>query len=211
MNETPIISGENAVDSNGIKWRKIAPTCLKVCGLTLILTICCGVGYYFIQQSVKLDPGQITAIQKEIVDIDLPASLHPGIGINRPLSFAKLKMAFYNPTEATSLMLIGFLDNDEHDYEQSMNACHLHANEYWNQDFQVESSELKSIQINGTANDFRFIKGNIILPGGRMTPGQLIFGQFAAKNHRKGFIRYSIAESDYDEAAVIKMLESIRQ
>ncbi|MFO1005140.1 MAG: hypothetical protein U0929_04205 [Planctomycetaceae bacterium] len=211
MNETSVISSGNSSDSKGICQKKPFSTCLKMRVLVLGLTICCGVGYYFFQQSMKLDPAQITAIQREIVDIDLPTNLHPGIGINRRMSFAKLKMALYNPTEATSLMLIGFLDNDEHDYEQSMKACHLHANEYWNNDFQVESSELKSIQINGTANDFQFIKGKIILPGGRMTPGRLIFGQFAAKNYRKGFIRYSITESDYDEEAVIQMLESIRK
>ena len=215
MNETSVISRENSSDSKGIYQSKIFSTCLKMCGLVLGLTICCGVGYYFFQQSMKLDPAQITAIQKEIVEIDLPPSLRPGMGINRPLSFAKLKMAFYNPNEATSLMLIGFLDYDAYkyddEYEGSMRACYSHANQYWNTDFQVKSSERKSIQIQGTRYGFQFIKGNIILPGGTMTPGRLIFGQFASKNYRTGFIRYSVAESDYDEAAVIKMLESIRK
>ena len=211
MNDNPVFSSDNAVVSKGIQWRKIAPTCLKVCGLTLILTICCGVGYYFFQQSVKLDPAQITAIQKEIVDIDLPASLHPGIGINRPLSLTRLKMAFYNPNEATSLMLLGFLNTDDYDYDLSMKACHLHANLYWNKDFQVESTDSKPIQIGGVQYRFTVIKGKIVLPGGQTIPGRLIFLPFAAKNNRTGFIRYSIAESDYDEAAVIKMLASIRK
>ncbi len=207
IGETQRLSSENAPRSRGTNGRKIVLTFLGACGL--MLAICCGIAFY--GQSTTNDPTEITTFQKEIVEIDLPANLYPGMGISRPLSLTKMKMAFYNPKQATSLMLIGFLDDAEHDYERSMKSCRDHANEFWDTGFQVESTERKSVQIFGGSYEFEFVKGTIILPGGRTTPGRLVFGRFPAKNYTTGFIRYSIEESAYEEDAVIQMLESIRK
>ena len=121
IGETQRLSSENAPRSRGTNGRKIVLTFLGACGL--MLAICCGIAFY--GQSTTNDPTEITTFQKEIVEIDLPANLYPGMGISRPLSLTKMKMAFYNPKQATSLMLIGFLDDAEHDYERSMKSCRV--------------------------------------------------------------------------------------
>ncbi len=84
------------------------------------------------------------------------------------------------------------------------------AGQQQNAQFRIDSSETKTVKINGEDRDFLFAKGTITPPGGQPTPARMITGMFPAKTGM-GFIQYSIDETKFDEAAVIKTLESIHK
>ena len=84
------------------------------------------------------------------------------------------------------------------------------GNQQQNQQFRVESSETKKIKIDGTDREFLFAKGTLTPQNGQPAPARMITGLFPSKT-AMGFITYTIAESNYDEAAVIKTIESIHK
>ena len=195
--------------SGGTNWGKII---LILCGVGAIsLALCCGVGYYFASKAFKMesDPVKIAAMQKEIVEIDIPAGMQPKMGMNMNLGVMTMKMVMYNPEQASTLMLMQMQVTGQTD-EQMQQAFRQQAGQQQNAQFRIESSETKTVKINGEDRDFLFAKGTVTPPGGQATPARMITGMFPAKNGM-GFIQYSIDETKYDEAAVIKTLESIHK
>ena len=79
-----------------------------------------------------------------------------------------------------------------------------------NKNFRQESAETKTVKVDGQDTDFIFAKGTLNPPNGAPKPVRMVTGMFPAKDGM-GFIQYSIDEDKYDEAAVIKTLESIHK
>ena len=159
---------------------------------------------------MTLDPVKIAARQKEIIEIDIPQGMQPGVGMNMNFGVMTMKMVMYNPGQASSMMLMEMQIAGQTE-EQMKQAFSQQANQQQNQaQFRVESSETKKIKIDGVDRDFQFAKGTLTPQGGKPTPARMITGLFPSKT-AMGFITYSIPEEDYDEAAVIKTLESIHK
>ena len=208
--ETPAKPRKKPVKaSSGTNWGKII---LILAGVGIVsLALCCGVGYYFANQAfnMTMDPVKIAAMQKEIVEIDIPPGLNPGMGMNMNLGVMTMKIVAYNPQGTTSLMLMEMQISGQTE-EQMKQAFSQQGTQQQNNQFRVESSETKKITIEGTEREFLFAKGTITPPGGQPVPARMITGLFPSKT-AMGFITYTIDETNYDEAAVIKTLESIHK
>jgi hypothetical protein len=196
--------------SSGTNWGKIILIMLGIGGVSLAL--CCGVGYYFASKAVKMvmTPAEVTAMQKEIIEIEIPQGLQPTMGMNMNMGFMTMKMVMYNPGQVQSMMLMEMQIAGQTE-EQMKQAFSQQANQQQNQSqFQVESSETKSVMIDGVERQFQFAKGTLVPQNGQSTPARMISGLFPSKT-AMGFITYTIDETTYDEAAVIKTLESIHK
>ncbi len=194
--------------SAGTNWGKII---LILGGVGAVsLALCCGGGYYMLKDAMTIDPVKVAARQKEIIEIDIPQGLQPAMGMNMNFGVMKMKMVMYNPGNATSLMLMEMQITGQTE-EQMKQAFSQQANQQQQQaQFRVESSETKKIKIDGVERDFQFAKGTITPQGGKPVPARMISGLFPSKT-AMGFISYTIKEEDYNEAAVIKTLESIHK
>ena len=205
--EAPTKSRQTRAPSSGTNWGKVILILLGVGAVSLAL--CCGVAYYFFPVSATDDPVKITAMQKEIIEIDIPPGMIPAMGMNMNFGVMTMKMVAYNQGQPTSLMLMEMQISGQTE-EQMKQAFSQQGNQQQNQQFRVESSETKTIKIDGTDRDFLFAKGIRTPPGGQPTPARMITGLFPSKS-AMGFITYTIDEANYDEAAVIKTLESIHK
>jgi len=192
----------------GTNWGKVILILLGVGGISLAL--CCGVGYYFFQNALTQDPVKIAAMQKEIVEIDLPAGLQPAMGMNMNFGVMTMTMAMYNPNQTTSLMLMQMQLSGQTEEQMQQAFSQQAGQQQQNAQFKMESSETKTIKVDGQDRNFIFAKGTISPPSGTATPVRMVTGMFPSKNGM-GFIQYSIDETTYDEAAVIKTIESIHK
>ncbi len=205
--EAPTKSRQTRAPSSGTNWGKVILILLGVGAVSLAL--CCGGTYYFFKDAMTVDPVKITAMQKEIVEIDIPPGMNPVMGMNMNFGVMKMKVVAYNPNHTTSLTLMEMQISGQTE-EQMKQTFSQQGNQQQNQQFRQDSSETKTIKIDGTDHDFLFAKGTITTPGGQPTPARMITGLFPSKT-AMGFITYTIDEADYDEAAVIKTLESIHK
>ena len=95
--------------------------------------------------------------------------------------------------------------------EQMQQAFRQQAGQHQqNAQFKIESSETKTLKVDGQDRDFLFAKGAMTPQGGAGIPVRMVTGMFPSKGGM-GFIQYSIDEAAYDEAAVIKTIESIHK
>ncbi len=201
---------QRAPASSGTNWGKIILILLGVGAVSLAL--CCGGLYYFGSKAFKVetDPLKIAVMQKEIIEINIPPGLQPAMGMNMNFGVMTMKMVMYNPGQSHSMMLMEMQISGQSE-EEMKQAFSQQANQQQQQTkFQVESSELKTITIDGTERQFQFAKGTITPQSGAPTPARMISGLFPSKT-AMGFITYTIDEASYDEAAVIQMLESIHK
>ena len=205
--EAPTKSRQTRAPSTGTNWGKVILILLGVGAVSLAL--CCGVAYYFFPASATDDPVKIAVMQKEIIEINLPPDMPPTMGVNMNLGVIKMKIVTYNQGQPTSLILMEMQLSGQTE-EQMKQTFSQQGNQQQNQQFRQESSETKTIKIDGVDRDFLFAKGVFTPPGGQPTPARMITGLFPSKT-AMGFITYTIDEANYDEAAVIKTLESIHK
>lgn len=194
--------------SGGTNWGKILLILVGVGVVSLLL--CCGGGYFFFRNALEVtqDPVKIASMQKEIIEIDLPPDVQPSMGMNMNFGVMKMKIVGYSPDAGTSLMLMQMQISGQ-TKEQMEDAFKQQTGQH-NKNFRQESAETKTIKVDGQDTDFIFSKGTLNPPNGAPKPVRLITGMFPAKDGM-GFIQYSIDEDKYDEAAVIKTLESIHK
>ena len=207
--EAPAKSRKTRVQSSsGTNWGKIILILLGVG--TVSLALCCGGLYYFFNDAIKMDPVKIAVMQKEIIEIDVPQGLQPNMGLNMNMGVMTMKMVMYNPGNTTSMMLMEMQIAGQTE-EQMKQAFSQQASQQQHQaQFRMESSETKTIKIDGVDREVLFAKGTLTPQGGKPTPARMLTGLFPSTT-AMGFIVYSIDETNYDEAAVIKTLESIHK
>ena len=199
-----------AEPSGGTNWGKIL---LILFGVGLVsLLLCCGGGYYFARNAFDMtqEPAKIATMQKEIIEIDLPPDVQPAMGMNMNLGVMKMKVVMYSPEAGTSLMLMQ-MQMAGQTKEQMQSTFNQQAGQQQNnRNFRQESAETKTVKVDGQDIDFMFAKGTLNPPNGAPKPVRMVTGMFPSKDGM-GFIQYSIDEEKYDEAAVIKTLESIHK
>ncbi len=195
--------------SSGTNWGKIL---LILFGVGLVsMVLCCGGFYYFASQAfdMTMEPAKVAAMQKEIIEIDIPPDVQPAMGMNMNLGVVKMKMVAYSPDSGTSLMLMQMQISGQSE-EQMRDAFRQQAGRQQNNTFRQESAETKTVKVDGQDTDFSFAKGTLNPPNAAAKPVRMVTGMFPSKDGM-GFIQYSIDEEKYDEAAVIKTLESIHK
>lgn len=182
---------------------------LGICAGVLLL-VCCGAGFYFagkVGQAITQDPAEIDKIRQEIVSqIDIPAGLAPAAGMDFSIAGQGMKMAVYgqgaqeNPTHMLLLMKMT-IQADEEQMRQEMQKSAGRQ-----QTINVESSETKTVTIDGQEVDFRFAKGK----SDKGVAVREVSGVFAG-NGGAVMLMMLVPEEEWDEAEAIRVLESIKK
>ncbi|QDU82838.1 hypothetical protein Pla110_46010 [Polystyrenella longa] len=176
------------------------------------MLICCGVGIYFASNMMSFSdkPADAIATTNEITTISIPQEQFPPKGSMKMdfFGFYSMKMAIYsdeNGKGANTLFLMNMqianLSADE--METSMKDSMGQQGQGNN--LQIDSSEVRQIDINGQNHDFTFSEATDKDDGGKF---RQIQGTFPAKQGT-AFLMMQIPEEDYNEEAVMQMLDSI--
>ena len=198
-------SGRKQGMSTGAKVAIILGICVGVAML-----VCCGVAAYFMRQVTKAmttEPAEIAAIRDGIVSqIDVPADYGPMMGMDFTMAGQGMKMVLYgqgteeNPEKLLILMKMMVAA----DAEQMRREMEKSAGQQ--RQIVVESSETKTVTIDGQEVDFRFAKGE--LDNG--TPVREVSGAFSGEGGAV-MLMLIVPEEEWDERAAIDMLESIKK
>jgi hypothetical protein len=184
---------------------------LGSCCAALMLA-CCGVfGYlgFQLRQSVTDDPAEVIAIRDQIVTaITLPAEYKPQVGMNLTLAGQGMRMAMFGETSdpntgGAALMLMHMMvtANEAQMQEDLDNSLGRKTN------VQVESSETKSVTIDGTMVNFVFAKAKTQESG---KPLRQVTGVFPGKTGTVMLMLF-VPEEKWDEEQVLGILESIKK
>lgn len=197
----------------------------SIAGLGLV--VCCGglafVGWKFQDVAKKFaanlttnDPPEIRARTARIVHIDIPDEFPPMLAID--LMFMK-EILYGTPDKPNRPMLIiveidkNFLGqqggaNAKQQRQEILRQMKQQGQQSanMNTDINEESSETREFTINGEKVPFEFIKGTAAHGG---VPTRQVVGVFQGRGGMV-MLMLMVPESDYDEAAVVGMLESIR-
>jgi hypothetical protein len=189
----------------------------------LCLVICCGavgVGAWrlyeaaqrFVADMATDDPDEVRKKTAEMVDIDIPDTFQP----KQAVDMIAMRMAVYQ-TEAAQegtegmlvLMEMGTeqmgIDPDEQEKQLRESMQQQHAD----QDFNASKSETRQIEIRGEKMPFEFTEGTSGEPGEQQKKTHMVSGVIRGKRGPV-MVQIVLPEDDYDEAAVMEMLQSIK-
>lgn len=181
------------------------------CGVVLML-VCCGVfGYFGVQlrKSMTVDPTEVVAIRDGIItSITLPAEFQPQMGMNLTLAGQGMKMAVFGETSdpnagGTALVLMQMMiAADEAQMRQELEKSMGRQ-----QKVAIESSETKTVTIDGAMVDFVFAKGTT-QQGSK--PLRQVTGVFPGKTGTVMLMLF-VPEDKWDAQQVLGILESIKK
>lgn len=176
----------------------------------LLMLLCCGFfGYmgFKVSKSMTVEPAAINAIRDTVItSIDLPPEFKPQMGMDLTLAGQGMKMVMFGDSTdpqqgGTVLMLMQMMvAADEaqmrRELEKSMGS---------QQKIQIESSETKTLTVDGTMIDFLFAKGKMQDKAVRQ-----VTGVFAGKTGTVMLMLF-VPEEKWDESKVIGILESLKK
>lgn len=185
------------------------------------LLACCGGVAFFayrakdvfkgIAESMSNDPAIVRQRTGEIIHIEIPDEFVPMATFGMPMGVVSMKSVMYqrkgNPN---SLLMISETNQpmppgqDPRQHREAMLKGMRQGQQMGNLDISAEKSEEREFTINGEKVPFEFIKGSA-----HGVPSRKVTGIFAGRNGTVMFILV-VAESEYDEDAVVKMIGSIR-
>lgn len=170
------------------------------------LVLCLGLGGFLWwgvnQFHPSFDPKVGREVAQGIADMDIPAELVPRMSIHADkLGMRMVVFAANDEKEGlvlTQLRKTGTKDNAS-ETNQSIETTSA-------KDFDISQSTDKEFTIRGSKTKFTFAKGK-----NRKTneDARLVHGEFAGKDGTANFVYFSPADK-YDEARVVKMIESIK-
>ena len=174
--------------------------------------LCCGGLYFLGQKAMEIiadamtdDPVRIYAITREIAEIEIPDQFEPLAGAN--LIF--MKMAIYKGAHENSSLMLAELSQDfGGDQEELRQEINDAASQKGQQHQQLKHRKAKSREftVKGKTVKFEFAQGE----GDDSVVYHQVSGDFPGKGGRPAFLRLQVPAEDYDEQAILKMIESIR-
>lgn len=172
----------------------------------LTCAVCCGGVFWWFSQRVSTDPAKVREMTESIVSIDIPAGWQPVMGMNWSLG-AQMEFVVYSPDQTNQSRLLVLMEMqvqgaNQQQMEQQMQM--QMSQQGMNQDITVESSETRTFTIDGEEHDFVFAVG-------KNSAGDTVHqvtGVFPGKNGTAMLMMID-DDADWDEAAVVKMIESI--
>lgn len=194
--------------TGGRSWLKIL---LILFGVGVVsMALCCGGVLWWGSKSLQMteDPVKIAAAQQEIAEIQVMPNLQPKVAMTMNLGIMNMRVVGYNSAGRSSLMLMQMQLAGQSDEQMQQNF--RQQGQQRNDQFRVETAETRKITVGGVERDFLFAKGTIQPEGGAPMAARQITGMFPSRNGM-GYLIVTIEEGDYDEAAVVKMIESIKK
>ncbi|MBS0205182.1 MAG: hypothetical protein JSS49_19945 [Planctomycetes bacterium] len=183
------------------------------CGKTLLIVggiglftmlLCCGVGGWFawsVMPKVATNPAEVTAISKEILEMDIPKEFRPESAISMNNFAMTMKMATYkynagNLTIGTFRMKVGD-QRQKPDFQQSTNQA---------MNLQMGNTVVHELTVRGEKVPFRFSEA---VDTDSKKDYHVVEGELTSAGTTT-FLKLVLEEGDFNENEVVKMIESIR-
>jgi hypothetical protein len=182
-------------------------------GGALAAVVCCGavgvMGWRFMSQMATSDPAEIRRQSAEMLDMTIPPQYQPMQGMNMGI----VRMIMYQTEPAADgtrgmLMLMEMgMQNLGVDAEQQKQELRKAAQQQQaNQNVQQMKSETREIEIGGEQVPFQFSEAT---PQGQAKKMYIVNGVVEGKRGPV-MVQVMLPEDQYDEAAVVQMLQSIK-
>jgi hypothetical protein len=178
------------------------------------LALCCGGLWWFgmraqqlvrdVMPNITNNPAEIRKITDSMASIDIPEPWQPVMGMESKIAFA---MVVYSPDqspEARVLMLMQVTASGANQQQMQQQLRMQSSQQGMSQDITITSSETRTFTIDGQERDFLFAVGT----NRNGDAVHQVTGVFPGKN---GTVMLMMVEKDddWDEAAVVEMIESI--
>lgn len=205
---------ENPNDQSAPKPAKSSGGCVKVIliggGLGLVvMLVCCGVAAWFgtsFMPKVTNTPAEVTAMAKEIMEIQIPEDFNPDTGLAIDNFAISMRMASFRHKDNQGTLVLGDFKIKMGDPNQAKQLQQQPDIGGKPQNLRMGDTSTREFTIRGKSVPFRFsdavdedtnakvrvVEGTLEVPGGGT------------------FIKLIVNEDAYDEDAVIEMIESIR-
>lgn len=180
-----------------------------------LVALCCGAGIYIVSSlkgSASEDPAVVAEVTKQIAEIDIPKTYQPKMSINADFWFSpvKLRMAAYEGPAKSTLMLMEVANKtaDEDESKQFKQQMQQQGQGGRVRDLDIKESKVREFTIRGRKVPFHFRKG---VDRKTNVACREVSGTFDGKDKASVVVfMLQTPEANYDEKAVVKMIESIR-
>jgi hypothetical protein len=191
------------------------------------LLACCGGGVYFgfkakdvfqefAKNAISSDPAVIRQRTQEIVHIDIPEGFEPSQSLQFSMMNVAMKQVVYQRKGSGGSMLMIMETNQpmqgantKQQREQMLRAMRQQQGQQpdqLNDELNEENSETREFTINGEKVPFEFIKGT---GTDNARAFRQVVGIFRVKSATV-MVMLMVPEGEYDEPAVVRMIESIQ-
>ncbi len=193
---------------------------LIICGIAgVLLLVCCGgavgIGMKF-ANALSGEPDVVDQTRREITAIDLPASFTPlgALNFDGFLGIPMMKFAFYQDLDASGVILLAKLDMP---YAENARLTDAQMEKMMQDASKIEGGPPRRIRITGSEERTFPVHGHdvaFVFAQGVEDATQTQFRQVAAlfptSDSKGGILIYQIQEAAWDEAEVVRMIDSIK-
>ncbi len=172
----------------------------------VMMLLCCGGALWFYSKmGITQNPQQVQAIQRQIVDIQVPEGYQPQMGMDMSVGPVTMKMAVF-VSEGGMLMLMQMPEqSSEEEMRQKMEESLQQQGK--NQQINVDSRKTRTVVVDGQEVEFDFIEGTHADSGGKV---RQVIGQFPGRGGTV-MLMLVVPEDQWDEDEVMEMLQSIKR
>jgi hypothetical protein len=190
--------------------------------LAICLLLCCGgagilmwrfgdAAKDFMANMATSDPNEIRQQTKEMVDIEIPDNYTPIQGMN----MVAFQMVMYQTDQSPDgspgmLMLMGMSMPGANAEEQEQQLRQSMQQQRGNQNFKARKTETREIEIKGEKVPFEFSEGTSAEQAGQDKTIHMVSGVFRGNENRPVMLQLTLPDDQYDEDAVMEMLQSIK-
>lgn len=174
--------------------------CIGAIGLT---------GYYFVNQvkeGMTEDPAEIAERTDEIIGIEILPGMNPLVAMRMNVIVMKMNFSVYGAPHGENVLLICDIQMPDQTADEDEFRRQL-GNQGFGEDIDVTASEIREIETAAGTLTFEFAEGT----NGLGNTIYQVTGMIPSRSGGVGFLMLQQDEQDYDEAAVVKMLESITE
>jgi hypothetical protein len=189
---------------------KVLIILLCVGGLGFLL--CCGGIFYFaskVDMEFNDDPTVIRKVTAEIVDIEIPDLFEPKASVSMNVFVVEMKMVVYGAKDEKGILMITEMDTptaEGNEQQQAQMRKSMQQQNFGEKNLTTKRSESREFEVRGETVKFQFAEAEDEASG---TAYRQVTGAFPGKEGNT-FLMLQIEEEQYDEEAVVKMLESIK-
>lgn len=181
---------------------------LIICGLVLLLVLVCGgtIGWFTWSFWPKMTdkPAEVTALSKQILDMEIPDEFEPGMAISMDNNFAmSMKMVMYKHKENKGSLMLGSFKMKVSNPGEKPDLMGKNNDSL---NLQMGDSKVKEIKVRGKDVPFRFSDA---VEEQTNKKYRVVEGEMESEGVTT-FLKLILEEDSFDEDEAIQMIESIR-
>ncbi len=183
---------------------------LGALGGVSVLACCGGTVWWASSQKPVEDPAEIRAMTDEIIGIEIPDQYQPMVGMDIDVFVVQMTMLMYQDGANGNLMICDVQAPSQGEADQELQEQQLRqqlSQQNVGAELTILNSEEREIDANGETLLFTFSEAE----DQNGTAYRQVSGTIPSRTGGFGFLILQATEAGYDEEAVVKMLESIRE